>query len=230
MTPFSNPHDEVDPRLSLVQAACSSFLVALVAGDDDAAESVIGELLEADLPLATIDDDVIAPAMREVGRLWAMGTLPVTGERRATKIAFRVMALQRERSRVAGDRGSRVVVLAAPPGEHHVLGLTMAGELLSHAGYVVHNLGADVDLATLAQTIANTQATVVGLTSSGATLPGRALDAIQASRRVRPGIPVLLGGQRIPSAARYMPDAVVCERVSHAVEAVDALVQRPQDN
>ncbi len=110
--------------------------------------------MEVGLDTAQIDDEIIAPALWHVGDLWERGEISVADEHIATEISIRVLALQREAQRVARTRGEYRVVLAAPPGELHVVALRMVDNLLRNAGYDVAMLGSDVPteaLATLMQ-------------------------------------------------------------------------------
>src|SRR5512145_2459849 len=111
----------------LVPLLVESFTAALVAGDPRTAERVAREAIDAGLDQGTIDEGIVAPAMRHVGDLWHRGEITVADEHLATDISFRVLALQREAFRVAARRAREPVMLAAVEGEQHVLGLEMAG-------------------------------------------------------------------------------------------------------
>ena len=100
--------------------------------------------MEAGVPTADIDDEIIAPALWLVGELWERGDISVADEHLATEISLRVLALQREAQRVASNRAGRSVMLAAPSGELHVVALRMVANLLRDGGYTVIMLGADV--------------------------------------------------------------------------------------
>jgi len=108
-----------------VGALGRAFADALLAADEAAAEIAIREAMEAGLETAQIDDEIIAPALWHVGELWERGEISVADEHLATEISIRVLALQREAQRVARTRGDHRIVLAAPPGELHVVALRM---------------------------------------------------------------------------------------------------------
>lgn len=223
-------HAREEERRSLVGELRRAYTDALTAGDPVAAEVVVGEAIAAGLDRATIDDEVIAPAMRRVGDLWRDGELSVAEEHLATEISFRVLALQREAFRVASRRARHKVVLAAVTGERHVMGLQMAGDLLAGAGYDARLLGPDVPLDSLTALVRRLRATVVGLT---ATMPesGPALESALAVLRSRvPHAAVVVGGSAVPESLRDRPALAVCRFVVDIVDTVDALVQRPELN
>jgi MerR family transcriptional regulator, light-induced transcriptional regulator len=223
-------HAREEEHRSLVAAIRREYTDALTAGNPVAAEVVVGEAITAGLDRAAIDDEVITPAMRRIGDLWRDGELSVAEEHLATEISFRVLALQREAFRVAARRARHRIVLAAVPGERHVMGLQMAGDLLAGAGYDARLLGADVPLDALTSLVRRLRATVVGLT---ATMPesGAAIETALATLRSRvPGAAVVVGGIAVPEGLRDRPALAVCRFVVDIVETVDALVQRPDLN
>jgi methanogenic corrinoid protein MtbC1 len=211
---------------AVLDALRESFADALLNGADATAEHVVREAIEAGVPEAVIDDEVVTPALRRVGELWEQGLLSVADEHLATEISIRVLALQREAFRSAARRGAHGVVLAAVEGEHHVVGLQMAASVLAHAGYEVRMLGADLPVADLERAVERHRPAVVGLTAtmpaSGALLPV----SVDAVRGLAPQSGVVLGGAAATTDLTARPGVAVCEHVSDAVTTVDALTHR----
>jgi MerR family transcriptional regulator, light-induced transcriptional regulator len=207
-----------------------AYAEAILSGDEVEAEIAIREAMDANLTTAEIDHEIIAPALWFVGELWHRGEISVADEHLATEISLRVLALQREARRVAGSRAGHRVVLATPGGELHAVALRMTGNLLLDAGYHVVMLGPDVPPRALAASAVRHEPDVICLS---ATMPGGAdklLIAIHEAQRVRPGTRFVIGGQGVTSRVRSRPGVEVCGRVTDAVEAVDALVQRADQN
>ena len=156
--------------------------------------------------------------------------MSVADEHLASEISLRVLALHREITRVAQDRRTHQVMLATPAGELHTIGLRMVGELLRAAGYPAVMLGADVPADALVACVRRHRPDVVCVS---ATMPGmsslmwRVIDQVQDAL---PCIQFVIGGRSLGAAARSRPGIVVCQRVSEAVEAVDASVKRAQVN
>ena len=64
-----------------------AYARALLQGDEIAAELAIREAIDARLTTAQIDDEIIAPALWLVGRLWARGEISIADEHLATSIS-----------------------------------------------------------------------------------------------------------------------------------------------
>lgn len=222
------PPNGIAPEI--LEALRTEYLEALVAGEPGRAEATVREAIDAGLSSASIDDVIVAPAMRTIGELWSDGELSVAEEHLATEITFRVLALQREAFRTAARRTRAVVVLAAPAGEQHVLGLNMAADLLAEGGYDVRLLGADVPTSALPDLLDRLHADVLGLT---ATMPGAARELraiIDTVVRARPRLHLLVGGSSVPSSLRHAHGVTVSPMLSGVVETVDAIVARARLN
>jgi methanogenic corrinoid protein MtbC1 len=215
---------------SPVQKIGRAYAEALLSGDEVAAEVAIRDALKAKLSSAEIDEQIIAPALWLVGELWQRHEISVAEEHIATEISLRVLALQREATRLATQRPAHLVLLAAPSGEHHVVALRMVHNLLREAGYDAVMLGADVPAKALALAADRHQPDVVCLT---ATMPGGSdqllltMDEVQLSC---PATAYIVGGRGVTSRVQPGAGVAVCERVSDVVGAADALIKRADLN
>ena len=201
---------------------------ALLAGDPAAAETAIREAIQAGLGEAKIYDRVIGPALQMVGDLWAEGHISVH-RALATSITMRVLVLQREAFRLARERSSQRVLLAAAQGQLHVVGLEMAASLLRNAGYEVRLFGADLPVAEIAAAVDMHKPVAIGFTTatprSAMNLPA----AFEAARDRDPDIGIVVGGRAADDGWRTS-GVVVCTHVADAIEHVDALVRRADRN
>jgi methanogenic corrinoid protein MtbC1 len=150
---------------------------------------------------------VIAPAMHEIGELWAGGAITVADEHLATALTHRVLATLRSQTWVepgsesAEETGKGRVLLAAIEGEKHTLGLRMAADLLEDGGYEVIYLGPDVTTTDLLQAIDSMTPDLLALS---ATMPAPVATpevVIDAVHEHRPDLRLLLGGAAAPSQA-----------------------------
>jgi methanogenic corrinoid protein MtbC1 len=156
-------------------------------------------MLEEGLPLAALYQEVITPAMYELGRLWERGAITVADEHLATALTHRVLGALTPPA-FAGqalekDSPKPRAMLAAVQGEQHALGLRMAADLLEGAGCEAIYLGADVPVEALMQSIASFSPDLLGLS---ATMPelGDVLEGTVAGIRSEyPELGVLVGGQ-----------------------------------
>jgi len=203
-----------------------SFTRALLVGDPEAAERAVREAMERGMTPAEIDVELIAPGLFMVGEKWATGDISVADEHLASEIALRVLALLRVARRTRVRRRLRRVLLLAPEGERHVIGLNMACDLLQGAGYETRLLGADVPLTDIAVAVNRHAADVVAMTATMANSVERVDAALDYLRHVHPRIPVVLGGGAITFELGAAWSASVCPDVSSVVESVDALDHR----
>lgn len=158
---------------------------------------------------------MIAPALRQVGVLWALGEMSVADEHLATAITYRSLA---SLSAFVGPpealRGT--VLLAAVEGERHVVGLEMVARVLEGGGFDVKLLGADVPTDALAAAVARFAPGVVGLSATTAS-PERVREAVRAVLAVDGDVGVLLGGAGCP------PGLEGCRVVQGAGDALAAV-------
>ena len=182
--------------------------------------------------MAAIDDEIIAPALWLVGELWERGEISVADEHLATEISIRVLALQREARRIASGLAATTASCSPRrPGELHVVALRMTADLLRDAGYDVVMLGADVP-ARRARRVGAT-ATSRDVICLSSTMPGggdQVLISIHEVQQTWPAAGFVVGGRGLTSRVRSRPGIEVCERVTDAVEAVDAMVKHAATN
>jgi methanogenic corrinoid protein MtbC1 len=207
-----------------------AFAKALLDGDEIAAELAVRDAIDARMTTAQIDDEIIAPALWLVGRLWARGEISVADEHLATEISLRVLALQREAQRTVQARKGRKALLAAPAGEQHTVALQMNANLLRDAGYTVLMLGPDVPPGALAECAARHEPAIVCLTATMPSASDRVMLAIHEIERGWPDAGYVLGGRGVSPRLRPRPGIHICRRVSEVVDAADAVVMRAERN
>jgi methanogenic corrinoid protein MtbC1 len=201
------------------------FTRALLAGDAEAADRVIRAAMDNGLNAAEIDMELITPALFMVGDKWATGEITVADEHLASEIALRVLALQRAVRQARRQRRNRRVLLLAPQGERHVIGLNMACDLLYAAGYDTLMLGADVPLEDIVPAAFRHAPDVIAFSATMDETNERLDAAIDHLRTSNHGAGVLLGGTAVSFEVAATWHAAVCRDVSNVVETVDALMQ-----
>lgn len=220
---------DTDPE-RLLEDLGRAYAKALLAGDEVGAEMAVRDAMDARLTTAQIDDEIIAPALWLVGRLWARGEISVADEHLATEISLRVLALQREVARTVRDRSGRKALLAAPAGERHTVALQMIANLLRDAGYTVLMLGPDVPADALAEAACRHEPEVICMTATMPDVSDRVTIAIREIERGWRGAGYIVGGSGLSARLRPRPGIHVCRRVSEVVEAADAVVKRAELN
>ena len=159
--------------------------------------------LEADLdealaagrrPLAVVNE-VLLPAMKAVGDLFASGDMQLPFVLRSAetmKAAVAYLEPMMEHTETAG-RGS--IVLATVAGDVHDIGKNLVDIILSNNGFAVHNLGIKVGVADIIRAYEQTGADAIGM--SGLLVKSTLVmrdNLDELTRRGLGDVPVLLGG------------------------------------
>jgi MerR family transcriptional regulator, light-induced transcriptional regulator len=174
----------------------------LVAGEEQQAARLISGLVADGVSMTRVAQDVLVPALRDIGEEWRAGRLDISIEHRASAIVDRILG-----ERYPNPRGRRrgTVVVAALSGDRHALPTTLAAVSLREDNWLVHHLGADlppdelmrfcheehVDLVVLTVTVSKLQraAARLAVQLEGLGLralvggPGRILDELQYRAR-----------------------------------------------
>jgi MerR family transcriptional regulator, light-induced transcriptional regulator len=177
------------------------YLEALRAGDGPGAYRVAARALREGMVVPELYEQVVAPAMHEIGALWEKGALTVADEHRATELTNRVLAALRPSPAIeAGVERARAAtrsraMLAAVEGERHALGLRMAADILEDNGFETIYLGADVPTGALLQAVTVTEPDLVVLAATLPELAPRLEEVAAAVREAHPRVELLVGGQ-----------------------------------
>jgi DNA-binding transcriptional MerR regulator len=193
--------DEIRRRLTGLKqigsprAVADRFLTAALEGDLPGAAAVIRDADELSMPLSQLFDDVLRPALYEVGARWESGRLPVGQEKEISELARDLIAELSRRHADPAPHGPTIVA-ACVAGERHELGLRMVVGLLRARGWRVHFLGPDVDPRFLVEVISLRRPDLVLLS---ATTEQRLPDIERTVETVRESIgdaeiPVVVGG------------------------------------
>lgn len=185
--PFLAAPTTVEPSAPALDEPRRSLRAALLAFDEPGANAALDELL-ASVTVASLVRDVVLPLLRELGDGWQRGEITVAQEHFASNVLRgRLLALGRGWGRGAGPH----VLLAAPPGELHDLGLVVLGLTLRDHGWRVTFLGADTPIESIADTAARVRPDVVVLAS---VMPARLEHVADALAELAEQWPLLLAG------------------------------------
>jgi len=199
---LSEIRDRLDAadRLGPPEEIAQRFLELAAAGDLPSAQETVLDLSELGLSLEEIFDEVLTPALYELGQRWKDGELLVGQEKEISALSRDLIAELSLRA-VQEPWRSRSVVAACVEGEYHELGLRMLVGLVQSRGYVVHYLGPSVSPPFLLEVVRLRHPSVVLLS---ATLESH-FDAVRAavselSTELPPeSMPALVvGGQIVP--------------------------------
>jgi methanogenic corrinoid protein MtbC1 len=150
--------------------------------------------------------NTIAPLMIGIGEAWRRDEIDIHHEHLCTAHIERY--LHAEILRLRPRDGLPVILLALPPGEHHLLGLLMAEAVLAEEGANTINIGSGIPLNNLKLAAMSCKADVVALSFSFAHPSKEILPTILHFRRLLPPeIQIWVGGAGI-SVIRKKPKGV----------------------
>ena len=216
----------MDPRLRTQARAFAKHLeAALLYADVRTAETIARDAVAAGLPTGVIDDAVLRPAMARIGDRWARGEITSGEEHVATEIVLRLLVLLREMQSMTERRWNASVLLAALEGERHVVGLTMAADLLEDAGFRILFAGGDLPLSGFASLLDHH---VPDLVAFSATMPSSVVTIDPAVRLAHEaGVKgVIAGGAAVANGYQPITGLQTIDAVGGVVQAADGLLRR----
>jgi len=155
------------------------------------------------LGLATCVDEVLLPAMRQIGVWWAVGHCDVVQERMATE-AVRAW-LDRRSAFAPTPTHTRPILLACGPSDLHTIGLEATAVMLRYQGWPCRVLGARTPTAVLATAARATVVAGVVVVSHLSSGRQRAIESIRAVDDL--GIDIFYAGNAFstPRSRRGVP-------------------------
>lgn len=198
----SRPDPVSPPGVRRLEGQSQRMHEALSSGDDRAAREIARRLVDEGTPIKDLITQVLSPSLREIGRAWHEGELPIWVEHRASAIVERILG-----ELTPSPRGRRrgTVMVAAAAGDLHALPTAMAAVVLRADNWRVEHLGSnmppedivgfcathDIDVAVLSVTNSQAQPAAelaaATLRESGTPVvvggPGRSLDELLAAVR-----------------------------------------------
>jgi 5-methyltetrahydrofolate--homocysteine methyltransferase len=197
--------------------------------------------IEEQIDLAVADRDpvevlnqVLLPAMKEVGDRFGAGELILPFVLQSAEVMKRAVAqLEKYLDRVEGT-SKGTVVLATVYGDVHDIGKNLVNTILSNNGYTVHDLGKQVPLTTIIERAVEVKADVIGLSallvSTSKQMP-LALHELHARNLT---FPVIIGGAAInrgfgrriltlQDGSLYDPGVFYCKDAFEGLDTVETL-------
>ncbi|MER6831644.1 cobalamin B12-binding domain-containing protein [Streptosporangium sp. NPDC000563] len=187
------------PRGAGPHEALGRYLEHIGRADEFAAIDLVLDLLEQGADAERLLLDLIAPAQRRVGELWAANEWSIAREHGATAVSERAVAAIAARVRPEPTRGRLTVACA--DGEYHALPTRLLAEVLRLRGWRVDFLGASVPGPHLITHLHQSGPDVVALGCALATRLPRAHATLTACQAV--GVPVMAGGAGFGADGRY---------------------------
>jgi excisionase family DNA binding protein len=122
---------------------------ALLVGNPSVVRAVIHGAYRNGLPIETLADEVIGPAMHRIGTAWEDGSIDVMHEHRASQTCASALYELKQVLENRSNRQRPIAVGAAPEGDQSVLGTLLSQMVLLDAGWDAVNNGPNTPLKRL---------------------------------------------------------------------------------
>ena len=205
------------------------FLLAILENRRQAAIDLVMAAHAGSVATAELQDHVLALTQREVGRMWAMGEIPIADEHYASRVVEHCLD-RLEAATPRPPQGHLRVLTAAVGGDLHGIGLRLVGMRLAMAGFEVLELGADMPASDFEWLLQDRRVDVIAL---GATLVlnvSSARATIERLRHLGAGCPpILVGGAPftiVPDLHAVIGADAAATDAATAVHAVEMLLQQ----
>lgn len=205
------------------------FLLAVLEGRGDDALLLVRRAMQDGAGVPQVHDEVLAPIMQELGRMWLMAEIPIADEHFGSRQVERALAWLDTTLPTAGAAAPRVVTLSVA-GNQHDLGLRMVAQRLTAAGLQVWHLGADMPLHDLEWMLADRQVDLLAVSASLLLHLGNLQASIAGLRRgLGARCPrILVGGQPfvlVPDLGALVGADAAAGNAGDAVTAARALLR-----
>ena len=161
----------------------------------DEAKALCVKALEAEPPLDVVNGRLI-PALDVVGTEFEKGTLFLPQLLSAANAAQAAFEAVKEKILESGEKtvSKGNIVLATVKGDIHDIGKNIVKVILENYGYTVIDLGRDVDISRVVDTVRDENVRLVGLSALMTTTLGSMEDTIKALRAAALPCKVMVGG------------------------------------
>ena len=198
----------------------------ILKGDKEGLDDLLTSLRGRWQPLDIINN-LLVPAMREVGELFGRGDLLLPFVLQSAEAMKQSVSLLEPYMDKLDDEGKTSILLATVAGDVHDIGKNLVDIILTNNGYKVHNIGIKVPAEVIISKAKELQVDVVGL--SGLLVKSALLMKDNLSQFQVAGLtqPVLLGGAALTTkfvavdcASNYHQSVVYCADAFAGLKAI----------
>jgi excisionase family DNA binding protein len=210
------PSNEAPDTRSLSRAV----LAALRRGDAEKLHSLLERAHRSGMPVETLADAVIAPAMKRLGHAWAKGRLDVWHEHRGTQLCAAALYEIRATLKHPTIGHAPLAIGGSPEGDPYLLANLLAEMALMSQGWKVFNLGPNTPLSSFRAAVMRTRPRLLWLSASHIVDPASFLRQYRElyEEAARMGIAVAVGGQALTERVRgQIPYTTFGDGLTHLV-------------
>ena len=166
---------------------------AIVSGNREAAGTLVDQLLKDGLEAMTINDDILIPAILEVGKRYDRKEFYLPQVIMAAEAMHAAFATLKPHLLAAGSTSKGTVVLATVKGDVHDIGKNIVATLVENNGYEVIDLGKNAGAEQVIAAVREHNADIVGLSALMTTTMGVMEEMVKAIKaEINTGI--IVGG------------------------------------
>lgn len=130
------------------------FEARLIDGDEKGSMAVLEAAMRSGNDIRSIYLNILMPAVSRIGEKWHSGEIEIFVEHRASRIVFRLISQITPRFLRRGvDRGT--IIIGAPEGDLHGLGIAIVGDLIRCEGWRISDLGANLPASEFGRAVRN---------------------------------------------------------------------------
>lgn len=212
-------------------ALCRNLTRALIRGDGPAVSGLIHKAQAQGIDFVTLGDEVIAPALAEVGHQWETNRIDIYHEHRATQLCAGVLFERRQQLAASARNDSPLALGGAPEGDPYILPSLLIELILLELGWRVLNLGPNTPLSSFRLALNDNKPQLAWLSVSYLSPAVEFHDNYGALFREtqRLGTNFILGGNAIDSELRIrLPHTHFGSHFADVFELASAVSPTPQ--
>jgi 5-methyltetrahydrofolate--homocysteine methyltransferase len=198
-------------------------------------EGLVDEAVKRQHPV-TVLNDVLLPAMKEVGDKFGAGELILPFVLQSAEVMKKAVAQLERYLEKNADVSKGRVVLATVFGDVHDIGKNLVKTILSNNGYTVFDLGKQVPAQTIVEKARELGATAIGLSALLVSTSRQMPIVVGELHRLGLQLPVLIGGAAInrnfgrrtalvEGGEFYAPGVFYCKDAFEGLDVMNALVE-----
>jgi MerR family transcriptional regulator, light-induced transcriptional regulator len=154
----------VGERKKRLTAPARAFLEAALAGNEEQCAAIVDTALAGGTPVPEIFEEIFAPVLGEIGRLWEKDEAGIAKEHYVTALIGRLLDRVNDRApRKKSRSGALTAVTACVGNELHEIGIRMVADLLRADGWEVYHVGANTPAGSIADTVCRQGAGVAAI-------------------------------------------------------------------
>jgi excisionase family DNA binding protein len=212
-------------------AVAAALRDAILGGLGAEANAIIRRAYSSGLAVDVLADEVVKPAMVEVGRRWETQQIDVWQEHRATLLCSAALYELKDELEVRTERQRPLALVGAPEHDPYLLPPILAQLVLLDAGWEVVQLGPNTPLTSMARAVEALKPKMLCVSATSLLQKEEFIRGFRELCRLaeKRGVAVAVGGQALAEDVRSaIPYTTYGDRMSHLAAFARTLHPRPK--